>query len=249
MAGSNLLQEAADLIKSSAYTTAFTGAGISVESGIPPFRGEKGLWNKYDPQVLELGFFHANPKDSWKVIIEIFYEYFGSAKPNKAHLVLSKLEQDGLLNAIITQNIDNLHFEAGNKTVYEFHGNAKQLVCTSCHQYYKPEELDLTIIPIKCNKCYGLIKPDFIFFGEGIPQKAYNLSLAAAERSEVMIVIGTTGEVMPAGQMPVIAKSNGAKIIEVNPQPSNLTRHITDIHLKGSASDVMQMLENRIYNS
>jgi NAD-dependent deacetylase len=248
MAESKLLSEAADLIKSSAYTTAFTGAGISVESGIPPFRGEKGLWNKYDPQTLELGYFHAYPGDSWKVIVEIFYEFFGSAKPNKAHQVLAQLEKDGYLHAIITQNIDNLHYEAGNKTVYEFHGNAKQLVCTSCNQYFKPEELDLTSLPVKCISCFGLVKPDFIFFGEGIPHHAYKQSVTAAEKSEVMIVIGTTGEVMPAGQMPVIAKSNGARIIEVNPEPSNLTRHITDIHLKGSAAEVMFMLEKSIYN-
>ncbi len=95
---------------------------------------------------------------------------------------------------------------------------------------------------MKCNECSGLVKPDFIFFGEGIPPFAYEKSMQAAEQSEVMIVIGTTAEVMPAGQMPIIAKSKGAKIIEINPEPSHLTKYVTDIHLKGGASEVMQAL-------
>ncbi len=247
MPDAKALNKAADIIRYSKYTTAFTGAGISVESGIPPFRGEKGLWNKYDPQTLELGYFHANPLASWKVIVEIFYEFFGSSKPNKAHEVLARMEQEGFLKAIITQNIDNLHFEAGNKSVYEFHGNAKQLVCTSCNSYFKPIEVDLNSLPVSCSHCSGLVKPDFIFFGEGIPSLAYQKSVSAAEKSDVMIIIGTTGEVMPAGQMPIIAKSNGAKIIEINPEPSNLTNHITDIHLKGGAVEVMEALEMKLF--
>lgn len=247
MSDTKALFKAANIIRSSTYTTAFTGAGISVESGIPPFRGEKGLWNKYDPQTLELGYFHANPLDSWKVIVEIFYEFFGSSKPNKAHKVLARMEQEGFLKAIITQNIDNLHFEAGNKTVFEFHGNAKKLVCTSCNRYFKPIEVDLNSLPVSCSHCSGLVKPDFIFFGEGIPPLAYQQSIAAAEKSDVMIIIGTTGEVMPAGQMPIIAKSNGAKIIEINPEPSNLTSHITDIHLKGGAVEMMEALEEKLF--
>jgi len=241
-----LLKEAAQLLKSSGYTTAFTGAGISVESGIPPFRGEKGLWNKYDPIVLDLGYFHEHPLESWKVIVEIFYEFFGKAKPNEAHLVLGKMEHADLLNAVITQNIDNLHQEGGSKNVIEFHGNAKKLLCISCSKYFRPEEVDLEDLPVKCSKCSGLVKPNFIFFGEGIPPFAYEQSIQAAEQSEVMIVIGTTAEVMPAGQIPIIAKSKGAKIIEINPEPSHLTKYITDIHLQGGASKIMQSIEELV---
>jgi NAD-dependent deacetylase len=242
-----LLIKVADLLKGSKYTTAFTGAGISVESGIPPFRGEKGLWNKYDPKTLDLGYFYTEPLESWKVIVEIFYEFFGSAKPNDAHITLGKMEKQGLLKAVITQNIDNLHQEGGSSNVIEFHGNAKQLVCTSCHRHFKPDEVDLKTLPVSCTSCSGLVKPDFIFFGENIPPMAYERSIEAAEKSEVMLVIGTTGEVMPAGQMPVIAKSHGATIIEVNPEPSNLTRHITDIHLKGNASVILEKLGQMLF--
>jgi NAD-dependent deacetylase len=237
-----LLRKVSDLLRRSKYTTAFTGAGISVESGIPPFRGENGLWNKYDPKSLDLGFFYAEPLESWKVIVEIFYEFFGNAKPNGAHTALGKLEKQGMIKAVITQNIDNLHREGGSSNVIEFHGNAKQLVCTLCHRYFKPDEVDLKILPVTCTSCNGLVKPDFVFFGENIPSLALQRSLEAAENSEVMLVIGTTAEVMPAGQMPMIAKSKGATIVEINPEPSHLTRYITDIYLQGNAAEIMDKL-------
>ncbi len=234
--------EAVELLKQSKYTTAFTGAGISVESGIPPFRGETGLWSKYNPIVLDIDYFHSHPLESWKVIKEIFYDFFGKAKPNKAHRVLAAMEQKGMLKNIITQNIDNLHQEAGSKEVYEFHGNSRDLVCTKCSKRFKMEEINFEQLPVSCDVCGGLVKPDFIFFGEGIPSEAYSKSLAAAENADVFLVIGTTGEIMPASQIPIMAKNNGAKIIEINVEPSNYTYHITDVFLKGKATEVMERL-------
>ena len=109
------LNQAAELIKNSSHTTAFTGAGISVESGIPPFRGENGLWNKIDPVFLDTSYFHKYPDKSWHLIKEIFYEFFGKAEPNDAHYALAELEEKRFLSAIITQNINNLHQQAGSK--------------------------------------------------------------------------------------------------------------------------------------
>ncbi len=238
----SLLKEAVELLNQSRYTTAFTGAGISVESGIPPFRGATGLWSKYDPIVLDINYFHKNPLESWKVIKEIFYDFFGKAKPNRAHEILAAMEQQGLLKNIITQNIDNLHQEAGSNEVYEFHGNSRELVCTKCGKRFLMHEIDFDKLPVTCNECGGLVKPDFIFFGEGIPSEAYSKSLAAAENADVFLVIGTTGEIMPASQIPIIAKNNGAKIIEINVEPSNYTYHITDVFLKGKASEMMAKL-------
>lgn len=237
---------AAQHILSSEFTVAFTGAGISVESGIPPFRGEKGLWNKYDPKTLDIDYFHANPLESWKVIMEIFYEFFGKAHPNTAHKALASLESEGLLKAVITQNIDNLHQEAGSKEVYEFHGNSKMLVCTNCEKKFKVGEIKMDPLPVICPSCNSLVKPDFIFFGEGIPEEAYLKSVEATSKCQVMIVIGTTAEVMPAGQMPLLAKSNGATIIEINPEPSLLTQNTTDIFLMGKAGTVLKELLSQI---
>ena len=239
------MDKAVDLILQSKYTLAFTGAGISVESGIPPFRGENGLWSKYNPEILELSYFYKYPAESWKVIKEIFYDYFGQAKPNLAHIVLAKMEELKLLNAIVTQNIDNLHFDAGSKEVYEFHGNSRMLVCENGHRI-EANESALEIIPPVCNKCKKLLKPDFIFFGEGIPELAYRKSLEAAEKAELVIVVGSTGEVYPAAQIPLYAKQHGAKIIEINPEKSLFTNSITDVYLQGKASEILYQLMNEI---
>ena len=238
------LHIAAGLIKNSKHAVAFTGAGISVESGIPPFRGETGLWSKYDPIVLDLGYFHQNTLEAWKVIRELFYDFFGKAEPNFAHKVLAEWENKGLLKSVLTQNIDNLHQEAGSKCVYEFHGTASTMVCIKCRKKYLSEKVNLEILPPKCEKCNGILKPDFIFFGEGIPEFANIKSFEEAQKSDVFIVIGTTGEVMPASMLPHTAKKSGAKIIEINPEASHFTYQVTDVHLKGKAGEVLPLLND-----
>ena len=240
------IDEAVELIKSSKYTVAFTGAGISVESGIPPFRGEGGLWNKYDPNILDLRTYRVSPDKSWPVIKELFFDFFGEARANKAHYSLAELEQEGLLKSIITQNIDSLHQEAGSETIFEYHGNCRQLVCFECGNIEQVSGKYLTDEPPTCEKCDGLLKPDFIFFGEGIPEEAYEKSLEAARNCEVMIVIGTTGEIVPASTLPYMAKEMGAKIIEINTNESAYTNTITDIFLKGRATEVMAKIISQI---
>ena len=238
--------KAAELIRNSKYTIAFTGAGISVESEIPPFRGENGLWNKYNPRVLDINYFHENPVESWKINKEMFYEVFNKAYPNNAHKVLAKMEENNLLKTIITQNIDNMHQEAGNKDVLEFHGNASMVVCTKCDKKYKFNEEFFTDLPPHCKECNGLLKPDFVFFGEDIPEPARTRSFMEAEKSELVIVIGTTGEVQPAAMIPIIANNEGANIIEVNTKKTNYTDSITDVYLQGKAAEVMDKLSSII---
>jgi len=243
---STLIKEAANLIKTSRHCFAFTGAGISIESGIPPFRGEGGLWSKYDPIVLDLDYFKENPAESWAVIKEIFYDFFGKAKPNSAHLALAKMEDADLLTSVVTQNIDNLHQAAGSKTVWEFHGNSHSLECTECNSKYKIKDLNFDQLPVLCPKCSGLVKPDFIFFGEAIPQLAYNKSVEEASNADLVIIIGSTGEVMPASYIPQIAKQNGATIIEINPEKSMYTNSITDIHIREKATVAMELLATEL---
>jgi NAD-dependent deacetylase len=237
----HLIEKAAEIIRNSKHAIAFTGAGISVESGVPPFRGANGIWSKYDPRTLELGFFYEYPHESWLVIRELFYNFFGNAKANKAHFALAGLEKKGLLKCVITQNIDNLHQQAGSREVYEFHGNSQKLVCLKCRSFMTPGDVDFEKLPPYC-KCGGLIKPDFIFFGENIPVEAYEKSVNAANKTDVVIVVGSTGEVVPAAHMPFLAQQNGASIIEVNPERSKFTGSITDIHLAGKAGEVMEQL-------
>ncbi len=234
--------QAADVVKNARRTTVFTGAGISVESGIPPFRGENGLWSTYDPSSLEIGYFHANPESAWGVIKEIFYDFFGTAKPNAAHLGVAELERHGLVHTVITQNIDNLHQKAGSREVYEFHGNSQYLLCLNCGKRRHVSEIDLGTLPPRCADCDGLLKPDFVFFGEPIPEQASTRALAEAHQSDLFILIGTTGEVMPAAMIPPTAKRNGATIIEINVEPSLYTDHITDILLQAKATEAVSRL-------
>jgi NAD-dependent deacetylase len=237
-----MIEKAAELIKKSKHITAFTGAGISVESGIPPFRGKDGLWSKFDPIFLDINFFQKNPLQSWKLIKEIFYDFFGKAKPNAAHFALAEMEKMGYTKAVITQNIDNLHKQAGSKEVYEFHGNSRDLICINCNKIYSAKNIDLCHLPPKCEKCGTVLKPDFVFFGEPIPEPARTNSFTETEIADVFILIGTTGEIMPASIIPIEAKRNNVKIIEVNIQSSNYTNTITDVFLKGKSTEILEKL-------
>lgn len=242
------IAQAVRMIQHANRTVAFTGAGISVESGIPPFRGADGLWSKYDPEFLDIDFFYRHPAKSWALIKEIFYDFFGKAKPNAAHHALATLEKEDLLHAIITQNIDNLHRKAGNKTIYEFHGNSQKLVCNQCNASYNVREISLEKLPPYCPNCNGLLKPDFIFFGEAIPEPANSLSFAETDKADLFILIGTTGEVMPASMIPEMAKQAGAKILEINVEPSAYTRRITDLFIQKKAGQAMSEIISEVKN-
>jgi NAD-dependent deacetylase len=248
--------QAASLIRPAKRLTAFTGAGISVESGIPPFRGEGGLWNTYDPRLLELEYFLRHPDVSWPILREIFYDHFGKARPNRAHEVLAAWEREGWpqagapggrarLQILVTQNIDNLHFMAGSRNVIEFHGNSRTLVCPACGSRVDAVPALLEFLPPRC-PCGGIYKPDFIFFGEGIPPDALERSIHAAEETDLMLVVGSTGEVYPAADIPRRAKRNGARVIEINPSPSEFTPDITDVFIPMAAGQALDLLQKEL---
>lgn len=238
---------AAQIIRKAKYTVAFTGAGISVASGIPPFRGKNGLWNKTDPIFLEIEFFNKKPLQSWKKIKEVFYDTLGDAEPNIAHEVLAKMEKRSFLESVITQNIDHLHQRAGNRYVYELHGTYKQLICTDCSSEYDMSFADLNYLPPTCYICKGILKPDMVFFNEPIPAFAKKRSFEEAQKADVFIIIGTNAEVLPAADIPVTAKKHGAKIIEINIKKTHFTHEITDIFLQGDAAEIMKEIGKLLY--
>jgi NAD-dependent deacetylase len=240
-----LIRKAAELMVNAKYLSAFTGAGISVESGIPPFRGKNGLWSIYDPSHFEIEYFIKHPEESWKLLKKLFFETFEKAAPNKAHIVLAELERMNILKALITQNIDNLHYLAGSKNIVEYHGNSRKLVCLSCGRSFPADPALLENLPPRC-RCSGILKPDFVFFGEGIPIEAALEADRITESSDVMLVVGTTGQVYPAALIPQNAKRNGAKIIEVNQEPSEYSYDITDIFIKGKATKILEMIKMEI---
>jgi len=249
MSNTSEVQIAAMALKNAKYAIAFTGAGISVESGIPAFRGEGGIWQKYDPEVLEISYFLNHPTESWPAILEIFYDFFGQAKPNPAHHTLAAWEKKGQLKAVVTQNIDNLHQVAGSVNVIEFHGNSQRLKCMGCRAVFPVSGFPEFDLPPACPDCKSLLKPDFVFFGEEIPPEAVEKSFAAASRCDLCLIIGTTGEVMPAAQIPVMAKRAGATLIEINTIPSQFTRRLTDCFIRMPAGQALQAIDKEMAQS
>ncbi|MBF0102617.1 MAG: NAD-dependent deacylase [Desulfobacterales bacterium] len=234
-----LIEKAAQYIANAKQIVALTGAGISVESGIPPFRGKGGLWEKFDPmEYAHIDVFLKNPKKVWDVMLKEMKEIIQQAKPNNAHLGLAKLEQMGKLKTIITQNIDGLHQMAGNSDVIEFHGNFAWLRCLNCSHRCAMRDVNLDVIPPTCS-CGGIYRPDCVFFGEMIPMEALTRSQSLSKNCDVMLVIGTSAVVQPAALMPMIAKDSGAKIIEINAEPTPLTYSVSDVALQGNASEII----------
>jgi len=180
------------------------------------------------------------------LIKEIFYDFFGKARPNAAHHTLAEMERAGFLHSIITQNIDNLHQKAGSKEVYEFHGNSRYLVCESCARAFLAEDSDLSSLPPRCPYCKTVLKPDFVFFGEPIPEDAHAHALNETQNADTFILIGTSGEIMPASSIPYKAKQNNKVIIEINIKPSRYTAAITDVFLEGKATEVAPRLMEAI---
>jgi NAD-dependent deacetylase len=223
-------QRMAERILRSTYVVALTGAGISVESGIPDFRSAGGLWSKYDP--IEYGYieaFRANPAKVWKMLAELD-EVLLRAHPNIAHRVLAELEKRGILRLIITQNVDSLHQRAGNTKVVEFHGNNRTLRCDSCTQRFSRNSISLKSLPPLC-PCGGALRPELVFFGEPISGDAFHQAIAAAEKCDLMLIVGTSAAVAPASQIPRVAKRKGAFLLEINPKASELSSHFIDFRI------------------
>ena len=233
---------AAGIIAASRRLIAFTGAGVSADSGIPTFRGAGGIWGEYDERHLELGFFARHPAEAWETIRNIFYAFTMTVEPNDAHRVLAAWERDGILDFIVTQNIDGLHRRAGSTRVAEFHGSCDELACMSCGRRVGAALVSLDVLPPRC-PCGGVYKPGFVFFGEGIPPGAYRASMEAAERADACLVIGSTGTVYPAASVPREVKARGGAVIEINPEPSEFTGDIVDVFVRSGAADAMRALD------
>lgn len=240
----SLLRQASAVLKKARSILIFTGAGISVESGIPPFRGSGGLWSMVDPAFIEIDNFLRAPEPCWAKIREIFYDNWGEAQPNPAHYALAELQkQTHRVGLLVTQNIDGLHQRAGSENVVEFHGTLARLVCLECGEKFPAEKKYTDKKRPACPKCGGLLKPDIVFFGEVIPEAASDAAFAAAKTADAVIVVGTSGEVMPACMVPREAKRRGASVIEVSPDPTAFSRSgVTDIFLQGKAGSLLPEL-------
>jgi NAD-dependent deacetylase len=240
-------QELAGIMRRHPRIVALTGAGISVESGIPSFRGTGGLWDRFDPmEYAHINSFRRHPAKVWQLLTELDAT-ITRARPNPAHFALAALEARGFLTGIITQNVDNLHQAAGSNRVVEYHGNALRFICDTCRGHHPRETLDLFHPPLYC-LCGGLIRPDVVFFGEAIPPAAQAEAEALAQHCDLLLVIGTSGEVAPASYIPYTAKEFGALIVENNLEPTSLTRNLTDHFLPGPAGKLWPQVIKAMHN-
>ncbi|MCP4744578.1 MAG: NAD-dependent deacylase [Desulfobacteraceae bacterium] len=236
------IDQAASALARARKTVALTGAGISVESGIPPFRGKGGLWEKYDPmKYAHISAFEQRPDEVWKVLFSDLKTVMKKAGPNDGHHGLFRLEKMGKLQTVITQNIDGLHQKAGSSDVIEFHGTFATQSCTICQRGFITEQIDLAEIPPRCD-CGGILRPNVVLFGETIGYDQLKRSQILASTCDVMLVVGTSATVEPAASLPVIAKRAGSYIIEINPEKTPLSYHFSDAILLGKAGSIMRKL-------
>lgn len=217
-----------------------TGAGISVESGVPTFRGEEGLWKKFRPEELAtFDAFMTNPQLVWE-----WYEYrrkiIEEIKPNPGHLTLVDFQNYFEKFNLITQNVDGLHHQAGSKNVIELHGNIKRNKCIRCGKKYESLEETTEGIPPKC-PCGGNIRPDVVWFGEMLPQDAIHYAFKVSSQCNLFFSIGTSAVVHPAASLPLIAKRNGAYVVEVNISPTEIS-HLVDESLFGKSGEILLFL-------
>ena len=259
------IKQAAQIIARSDYAIAFTGAGMSAESGIPTFRDPGGIWDRFDPGEIGssgglMAFAARNPERIREFLRESV-NTFQRAEPNPGHYGLSDLEKMGILKSIITQNIDALHTLAGNTRVFEVHGNLYRFRCTSCaypvqiareailgrmSQVLNSDtfslELLLGALP-SCGKCSNIMRPDVVMFGEAVLQMEE--SIREARRADVVIILGTSGVVYPAASVPIEARRSNAKIIEINPT-ENAFRGITEVYVRQSSGTALPQIVEQV---
>ena len=214
----------AELIRESGCTVALTGAGISVPSGIPDFRSPgTGLWTKVDPmKVAHIDAFHRDTKSFWDYYRPRFESLFGK-EPNSAHAALAELERRGLLEGVITQNIDRLHHRAGTKRLVEVHGSIATSSCTTCGSTFQLSEVAALFDEdgiATCHTCMGKVKPDVVLFGELLPESAMSQARALCERAELLLCIGSSLEVYPVAGLPEVTLASGGRVAVITQGPT-----------------------------
>jgi NAD-dependent deacetylase len=268
------IRHASELLVRARHAIALTGAGLSVESGIPPFRGPGGIWTKYgEPPMDGYQRFLRDPRAAWRERLEPREEWMRAlgqavraAKPNAGHHALAELERRGLLAALITQNIDDLHRQAGSRQLLEIHGNHRLLRCIDCNARFEPDSLasgslraappqaaplatlrvDPDDLPPRCAHCRGIVKGDVVQFGEPIPPDVLRACFENVARCDLMVVAGTSATVFPAAAFPLEVLERGGSVIEVNPEPSDLSPSAT-LSLAGPAGAVLaRLLEHAV---
>jgi NAD-dependent deacetylase len=246
------IMQAAGMIAEAQYCTALVGAGISKESGIPTFRGEGGLWTRLgEPPMDGYQRFLADPRGWWLERLEQqrnppdFAQAIAVARPNPGHEALAELERRGHLKHLITQNVDNLHIEAGSTAITEIHGNRRKLRCIACGRRGPTRDFAEDEVPPQCDACGGIVKGDTVMFGEPIPSAFLEACFEHTGRSDLMLVIGTSATVYPAADFPMQVLRRGGAIIEFNVDETPFTPYAA-VSLRGPSGVLLPQVVARL---
>jgi NAD-dependent deacetylase len=236
------VEKAAELLSRARRGVALTGAGVSAESGIPTFRGEGGLWTKYDPvKVSSIDSFMADPASYWQVAKDRGRVAL-AAKPNPGHTALAAMEEAGHLVAIVTQNTDGLHQDSGARRVIELHGSGRTVQCLECGTIESRQDVQDRLsfeMPPRCRSCGGaVLKPTVVLFGEPMPLEAVTAAYDLAVQADVMLVVGTSLVVYPAAEIPLVAVRAGAPMIVINAEPTPFDR-FAEVVINGRSGEVL----------
>ena len=237
-----MVERAAALLAAAHHAVALTGAGVSAESGIPTFRGEGGLWTKYDPvKVSSIDSFLADPASYWRVSKERGTVAL-SARPNAGHDALAAMEAAGHLVAVVTQNTDGRHQVSGSRRVIELHGSGRTVQCLECGKLEPRAEVQARLeveMPPRCPNCGGtFLKPTVVLFGEPMPTDAINQAFDLARQADVMLVVGSSLVVYPAADVPLVAIQSGARLIVINAEPTPFDR-FASVVIHGRSGEVL----------
>ena len=237
-----MVERAAALLAAAHHAVALTGAGVSAESGIPTFRGEGGLWTKYDPvKVSSIDSFLADPASYWRVSKERGTVAL-SARPNAGHDALAAMEAAGHLVAVVTQNTDGLHQVSGSRRVIELHGSGRTVQCLECGKLEPRADVQARLeveMPPRCPNCGGtFLKPTVVLFGEPMPTDAINEAFDLARQADVMLVVGSSLVVYPAADVPLVAIQSGARLIVINAEPTPFDR-FASVVIHGRSGEVL----------
>jgi len=243
---------AAELFRKAKRVVVLTGAGISTPSGIPDFRSEgSGLWSRDEPmEVASLNTFRTSPERFFHWFRPLASQIF-NAQPNPAHMAIAELENSGITTTILTQNIDGLHQKAGSKKVLELHGTIRSMSCTQCYQRFDsqpflPAYIDDGTIPL-CASCNGILKPDVILFGEQLPQSAWMEAQRETHQADLMLVAGSSLEVLPVAGLPIQALDRGAHLIVVNNTPTYVNVRADVVIMDDVAAILPEIIKRAIH--
>ncbi|WLR51796.1 NAD-dependent deacylase [Bacillus tianshenii] len=222
------------------YTVVMTGAGMSTESGLPDFRSKEGLWKQKDPMTLANTEAMVNNRDEFLEFYTFRINGLIGREPHRGHQLLAKWEEEGLVQSIITQNVDDFHHKAGNKRVAELHGTLRTVRCHTCHTAYPNSYFAQAKYDCDCG---GMLRPSVVLFGEMLPMEAIEMAYEEASKAELFIVLGSSLQVSPANSFPAQAKKNGAKLVIINMEETAMDQLADEVIHGRKIGDVLAEVE------